>query len=101
MVKERHPSPVENILQVAHNFNIISDCFSLHFIQTTVPQYSFLPLAVCLAIHKYQNFYHIYAIPSVINRYLTLNIIPMLSFNQILLFVATRIINTTHQSVIL
>jgi hypothetical protein len=44
-VKESNPSPMGNILQVAHNFNIISGCFSQHIIKITVSLRSFLPPA--------------------------------------------------------
>jgi len=42
--KESNPSPIGNILQVAHNFNIIFGCFSLHVTKITVSLHSFLPL---------------------------------------------------------
>jgi hypothetical protein len=44
-VKESNPSPMGNILQVAHNFNIISGCFSQNMIKITVSLHSFLPPA--------------------------------------------------------
>jgi hypothetical protein len=49
-VKESNPSLIGNILQVAHNFNIISGCFSLHVTHSVTAQFYFL---ACLAIRKY------------------------------------------------